>query len=54
MSAFWQCLTTIFASWFGIKMSKVVFSADYRNDRVYKQNVRDLIERHRKFEDARK
>ncbi len=53
MSALWQCLSTVFASWLGIKMSEV-FSADYRNDPVYKRNVRDLIERHQKFEDAKK
>jgi hypothetical protein len=30
------------------------YKKDYRNDPIYKKNVQDLIERSRKFEEARK
>jgi len=41
--------------WFASLVGKGAdgLSKDYRNDPVYKENVKRLIERNRKFEDAK-
>ena len=38
--------------WLGMKWAKSL-SKDYRSDPIYKKNVRDLIERIRRFESAK-
>jgi len=35
--------------WLGSKVGKI-FSTDYREDPVYKKNVRGLVERNKRFE----
>jgi hypothetical protein len=49
MSALGMFFLVMVGIWLGSKVDKV-FTADYRDDPVYKKNVQDLIERNRRFE----
>jgi hypothetical protein len=49
MSFFGTMILVMIGVWLGSKVEKT-FSTDYREDPVYKKNVRDLIERNRRFE----
>jgi hypothetical protein len=52
MSLIWIIALTLGGIWLGRKL-KTIFTADYRDDPIYKKNVQRLIERNRKIEDAK-
>jgi hypothetical protein len=49
MSALGIFFLVMVGIWLGSMVDKA-FTADYRDDPVYKKNVQDLIERNRQFE----
>jgi hypothetical protein len=49
MSFFGTMILVMIGVWLGSKLEKI-FTRDYRDDPVYKNNLHKLIERHRQFE----